>query len=667
MFERLRDTKGVYKNKVDGLARIVKAKRDELKKAKKKPANTPGVPVKDVFSDCPCDSGLVFPASYTVKDEGIFFESVKVIACPIIITYRGRNIKTSYEVVKLAWKRAEVWQIATFPRHYITNQRYLDHFTKHAGFPADSNNIRAVIQFLSAFYDVNTNNISYAIVTPSMGYIEEYKGFMYGTTFIQQPGAPKVELELELPDAGNVQIAGAYRVRGTYEDQRAMWALLAPYPRMKFCLPAACSSILNDIIFHDFPHVINFHGFTTTQKTMRLYLMASVHGEPKKLVTTFDDTRVAFERSANMQNGLPMFVDEDETKNVGKYTNDAIQKQIYAWCSGHGRGRGTTIPGGLEAKSTLRTTFFTTSESAITEKTGQGGVTSRILSMGGAGLSTNLAVTNAPSMPELIEKIKSGILEHYGHIGKRFVEYILNNMDKAKAWRTRRMEIAKDSLSGRDEAQLYRIAECFAIHALTSEIMQEAGLLPWEHNAEEFKGLFDLILSDVVEMDIYARLFVKLYQYCETNIVNFDQRFKMIVRGDNPPEPIIPSKIYGSWPINGGSVDSPNCDVGPVYIFSEVVRNFLEKVCLHRNYNEVLRTWKTKGWIRTDKTGCTVKTPTMQQCINEFGKSQRRGICLTYDTIAHLVFHDNPPEYDNDVPDGFELYDNGRLELAGAY
>lgn len=260
--------------------------------------------------------------------------------------------------------------------------------------------------------------------------------------------------------------------------------------------------------------VLLFHAYgdTSQGKTTAGRVFVSPFGLPSKreggLILQWYGTKNGLVSQIAEKHGIPIVLDEASMNRIKDFTD-----VLYLLAEGREKARMTK-----EIEERKRASwsgfFFSTAEHSLQQKSNQNsGLMVRLQEKG------NVAWTRSA---ENANKIKEGLLQHYGHAGPIFVQFLLTKgkaviLDVWKKWAKicySKME-HKDGLSD-------RMADKFALILATAELMNECF---------DFSVSIDGILEFLLEMDqenIEGRdLGERTYQYLKQMVIQYQSHFIM--------------------------------------------------------------------------------------------------------------------------------------------
>lgn len=206
--------------------------------------------------------------------------------------------------------------------------------------------------------------------------------------------------------------------------------------------------------------VVDLSGSTSGGKTIALSCAASVWGDPKEVLSSWKNTRVALEHHLSMLRGVPFFVDETQLAAV-----ETVEELLYALTSGKSRGRSRQDGSALLDSSVWETVLLATGEQPMASMTNKGGLVPRIVALSGTPCASRDEANG------LLEAVRT----HHGHAGELFVREVGRlGGEVIRA----RFKIISDQLGKvADSPVAARRAQCVALLALAHEVAVGCGLM----------------------------------------------------------------------------------------------------------------------------------------------------------------------------------------------
>lgn len=344
------------------------------------------------------------PEGYIYSDKGISIidqktlRPVSVCRTPIILTKRLKSIETGDEKMEIAFKRDDRWHTAIFPRSTIFSSRKITDLSD-LGCTITSENAKQVVRFLGALEAENIDLIPVHDSTSTLGW-------QPGRRFL--PGHDKgITLDIDPSQRG---MAAAYCRNGTFERWIERMKPHRARNKFRFILAASFAAPLLRILKQRIFFVYNWGG-SKGGKTAALKAALSAWGDPERLMTSFNATKVGLERMASFYCDLPLGIDERQLAG-GK--QGSLEEIVYMISGGTSKIRGNKT-GGLQTLYQWRTVALATGEEPIATETSQTGVSTRILEIYGGPFDNE---TDASLMHQ------QAVLD-CGWAGPAFIEKIL--------------------------------------------------------------------------------------------------------------------------------------------------------------------------------------------------------------------------------------------------
>ena len=456
----------------------------------------------------------------TEKGVSLFYFTDKetqceVCHCPVFITKRfvsgGQDA-----FLEVAWLENDKWKYLKEPRGQFFNANKIVNLADRK-FPVGSVNAKALAQYLQAFEATFIDLLPEQQISFQMGWHGDV--FLLGTECISS--SDSTQIEFQASDTGEKHIIEGLKAKGQYEKWVEAVNTVSRYTLPMIALYASFSAPLIKIL--EVSNLgVDFSGRTSTGKTTILRLAASVWGQPDEsmnssMTRTWDATDVAVERSCELLSDLPMIL--DDTKRAKP---EVVGRKLYMITSGQGRGRGSKA--GLRETQSWRTTLISSGEAAAVSYTQDAGVRARILTLRGSPFGSN-------SNMEMVNKLNITIKNHYGHAGRLWIKWLLDNKDRWDGFKERldELRLSFNPTNGPES----RLAEKAALIALTGELVHEALELPWEYS-NPIKLVWDKIKSESKELDIHIRGARSIYEWAVGHSTSFYKQHKK----DDFSEPI---------------------------------------------------------------------------------------------------------------------------------
>ena len=359
-----------------------------------------------------------------------------------------------------------------------------------------SNNAALVVDFLASFEAHNLELLPRSRVARQLGWQGNggHDGFLWGERLLRDNNTAAVrtmtdtgaatitesadaaaEIIFRGADEGDGQLAAGYCEAGTFEGWCAAVQPIAQFPKVMLGIYAALTPPMLEVLNSD-NFITSYAGATSQGKTITLRISASCWGCPNEKSTTsamgtWDATRVWFGRAPAVLNHLPLVV--DDTKRASK--KEMVAQMIYDVASGRGRGRGSQQ--GLARNDAFRTVMITSGEAPITSFSEDGGTRARVLEVWGSPFGKADAAT-----AQIVNRVNDAVHDHYGHLGPRFVQYLIEHRDDWAAWREQYRQLRQQfgNRAG-DNSVAARMATHLAAIGMTAQIVHQAVEMPWAY------------------------------------------------------------------------------------------------------------------------------------------------------------------------------------------
>ena len=455
--------------------------------------------VHSSLPDAPVPADAVVPEGWMLSVEGIAQgnadKAIAVTSAPMVITRRFTEMDGEAEHLGVAWLRDGRWHEEIVPRATVAVGKTVVELAAY-GAPVTSNNASLVVDFLASFEAHNLELLPRSRVARQLGWQGNggHDGFLWGERLLRDNNTAAVrtmtdtgaatitesantasEIIFRGADEGDGQLAAGYCEAGTFEGWCAAVQPIAQFPKVMLGIYAALTPPMLEVLNSD-NFITSYAGATSQGKTITLRISASCWGCPNEKSTTsamgtWDATRVWFGRAPAVLNHLPLVV--DDTKRASK--KEMVAQMIYDVASGRGRGRGSQQ--GLARNDAFRTVMLTSGEAPITSFSEDGGTRARVLEVWGSPFGKADAAT-----AQIVNRVNDAVHDHYGHLGPRFVQYLIEHRDDWAAWREQYRQLRQQfgNRAG-DNSVAARMATHLAAIGMTAQIVHQAVEMPWEY------------------------------------------------------------------------------------------------------------------------------------------------------------------------------------------
>ena len=453
------------------------------------------VRVQSNLPEAPVPAEAIVPEGWLLSAEGIAkgtSDNAEIsITDPMVITRRFTEVDGDAEHLGVAWPRDGRWHEEIVPRMTVAASRTVIDLAAH-GAPVTSNNAALVVDYLASFEAHNLELLPRSRVARQLGWQGNggHDGFLWGERLITDNHAAaaqdttagteptctaSTEIIFRGADEGDGQLAAGYCQSGSLEGWCAAVRPIAQFPKVMLGIYAALTPPMLEILNSD-NFITSYAGATSQGKTITLRISASCWGCPNEKSTTsamgtWDATRVWFGRAPAVLNHLPLVV--DDTKRAAR--KEIIAQMIYDVASGRGRGRGSIQ--GLARNDAFRTVMVTSGEAPITSFSEDGGTRARVLELWASPFGRADAAT-----AQIVNRVNDGVQDHYGHLGPRFVEYLIENRQHWPEWREQYRQLRQQHMDrAGDNSVAARMATHLAAISMTARLVHQAVEMPWAY------------------------------------------------------------------------------------------------------------------------------------------------------------------------------------------
>jgi uncharacterized protein (DUF927 family) len=330
---------------------------------------------------------------------------------PITITKIYHSLNTKKEKVEIAFRVRGKWKHVTVDKEVIATSRKIISLSSD-GVAVTEFNAKGLVQYLYCLQILNESKIPYINTIKKFGYIKE-NGFVPYCDDIEFPKLNETE-----------RIFESVQQQGTYSE----W-LNEILPLMKY------SKILNTVICSSFASIllkpINntkpffvhlWSGKSGNGKTSASYFASSVWGNHQLYTTSFKASPLGMDACAGIFNELPLIVDELQLLN-----NENNEKKFNPYLLTSGESKMcSNIYFGIQGTYFWNNIIITSGETPLTSIGGGAGEHNRIIEI--EVKEKNEIFENEQTINNALKFINT----HYGHAGKKFVEWLYSNEENVK-------------------------------------------------------------------------------------------------------------------------------------------------------------------------------------------------------------------------------------------
>lgn len=517
----------------DEAARQAEAIRESQRKKRRRTGLT------GMFDKSPIPVGMTVPAGYIANRSGVYVISVRrdedveeqITTDPLFVTARKVDLNGGEEILSLSWLRGGEWMTVDADRRNAFQARELVKLSG-AGAPVASDNAAAVVRYLRLLEGRNFEVLPESKVSRRLGWIgmPGSDGFLYGVDHVG--GSEPVEL---LAVDGYEDVSKAYRTKGTFEGWLEAIEPAIERPVAMSGIYAAVASLIVDILEVD-NFIVDYAGMSGGGKTTTAMIAASVFGNPNKYgggaIHGWDSNTAFIDRLCDfIGGGFPFILDESQ-----KAPHDSrVKFVVYQFANGASKGRAK--PGSIQRGGKWRNVMISTGEQPLTEFIGGGraeGVGARILHFSASPFGERIDANR-----KAVDRLTKGILRNYGHLGRRAVEWLVQNRDKWSAMKDR-YEALVDEYSARPEitGSGYRIAKYVAALNVAADLCHSYLDLPRPFGGDAFVEVWKAAARSVAATDNASDALETLYSFAVANQSSFYGRHD----ANRPPR-----EWFGTW------------------------------------------------------------------------------------------------------------------------
>lgn len=517
------------------------------------------------------------PRGWLLNNEGVYkvnpeSDPTRIALQPIFLVGRTQDILTGESHRSIIWHGTTGWCQRIVPRGQLAEGRRLLALAEYEA-PVHTNNMNQIVGYLADFEAENGRDLPLVKSTQQLGWLPDDSFVLPDGRVSRRRDATAFALT---PPEGFERTAAGVCVGGTFEGWLEMAELCSHWPFMMIGIYASLAAPLLHIL--DTPSfVIDFNGETTGGKTTLLRVAGSCWGSTAtgapSVVHSWDMTKVWLEQTAGFMGHLPVIL--DDTKRAK--SNRVVRDVIYDFAFGNGRGRGART-GGTRKVAHWKSVLLSSGETAITSFSQDGGTRARVLELSGKPLGVN-----PRKGATIAEKLQHLASIHYGHMGRKFIDYLVENRDHWDQIREAFRQ-AQDRYAGSLQTGVARRhAPNLAAMEIAGEIAHRLGMP--RPKVDVFGHLIRAAISMGSEADRPLAALFEVVTWCVQNQERFWGRM----------ERVDTLKLNGNWAGVWEATDWPY-----IGIASSVLRGILEREGFHPP--EIIDRWVERGYLVQDKT-----------------------------------------------------------------
>ncbi len=333
---------------------------------------------------------------------------------------------------------------------------------------------RAALEKLSGYLQTEGSD--------ELHFVTECGGWTHGA-YILPSGEVLGESSAPLYYRGDTSGAGAYTTKGSLAEWRNTVARLAHgNTRPMLSLAVAFAAPLLHLVglesggFH-------LYGPSGAGKTTSAKIGASVWGDPREQVLSWDATALALANAASARNDGLMLLDE-----MGQGNPEAVGVAAYRLFNGTGKMQGAK-DGGNREQARWRVMVLSTGEIDLAAFMSSGGKRTRagqevrlasLPADAGKGLGAFDRLNGLANSGQLAEAMETAARQTHGVVGRAFVEHIARHRDDIADRLRGAIKKTHAGLPEEASGQVRRVAARFAVAAEGLEIATDEGMTGWK-------------------------------------------------------------------------------------------------------------------------------------------------------------------------------------------
>jgi putative DNA primase/helicase len=342
-----------------------------------------------------------------------------------------------------------------------------------------------------------------------------------------------------------------------------------------------------------------FHmiGKSSSGKSILLSASASVWSSPKTFVRNWRSTSNGLEGIAAKSNDHFLILDE-----LSQCSPKEAGAAAYMLANGQGKTRANR-DGYVKTTSNWRLLFLSSGEESLSSlvssagestKAGQEIRLAEFESDAGRGMGVFDSCQDHPNSAEFARALSSASQQYYGTAGPAFLEYLVENPEKAKELLDRYLErFRSQALRTKGSPQRERVADRFGLLSAVGELATRIGLTGWEEG--------DALASCLTCFHSWEEgygIALKEDQLSKQRVKSFFEAHGESRFGDlnSSVDRIIHNKAgYYRTSTEGCRIYS---------VFTQVFRG---EICRGMNYRTVEKYLASIGWLKVDKESSRLK------------------------------------------------------------
>ena len=431
----------------------------------------PSPPLKSfrALRDAPIDQKLRMPSGYDIERDGSLWRKPAGDAAPsrvereaVLIKRELEDLDTGELRVELAYRTAAGWRCAIVDRQAIADTRAAINAFAPIGLPIDSGTSASVVEWLRDLEHKNRKRTPRSPCVTQCG----WRLFNGRVVFVLdepiETGKAPSGIVFD-GRGGRARLTAALRCAGDAEAHLAALDTLWKADHSGIAATALCAAfaapLLHCLSAPNF--ALHLGGDSSRGKSSILKITASIYGDPRseEWVASWNSTAVGLEVRAATLCDLPLCIDE-----AGVVDEKQRERAVYMLINGTGRVRGEKT-GGLRDTASWRTVVLSTGEHLLATTASNTGAQARVLQFFVHGIGDLDAAG--------VDALRSACEENYGHVGRRWLEFLASVEDWAPYRRALKKLVRsmQEEVSGGPKA---RQTAYYGLLAFTEQLLHQA-------------------------------------------------------------------------------------------------------------------------------------------------------------------------------------------------
>jgi hypothetical protein len=317
-----------------------------------------------------------------------------------------------------------------------------------------------------------------------MGWADNDTVFIIGDREVTRDG-----IFYSTPSSYTEDWAAKMTPRGTLDAWKEVWQLygLTGLEPHAFAALTAFGSPLFKFLGHKGAMINLYNSDSGTGKSTVLWMANSVYGEPEGLCLQQKDTKNSAQQILGVFNNLPPTIDE-----ITNWSDDAFSNWMYDFTSGVGKQRMNSDSNTLRKNYTSWACLGLSSSNAsfyeklqLMKEKPQG----EMMRFMEYKISMNSPVPTAEGKYMFDQQLK----KNYGHAGPLFIQYLVNNKERAEGELLEFQGMVDDALKLTQQERFW--SGLIASNLVGGRIAKRIGLIDWK-----LKPIYDCIGQKVSDM-----------------------------------------------------------------------------------------------------------------------------------------------------------------------